>query len=65
VEDGIRALRDAKTYMCALAGDSRREWSAWDEVGAQTVEVLLCRSIELRNQMIRDREAAAVGGDAA
>jgi hypothetical protein len=52
IEAGISTLRAAKDFMCALAGDTSHEWLAWDEVGATALEVVLQRSIVLRNRLI-------------
>jgi hypothetical protein len=65
VENGIRELRDVKTYIDAVASDTSRDWHAWNEVFATATGVMLQYSTELRNQLIRDQQAAATPPDAA
>jgi hypothetical protein len=69
IEDGIITLRNAKTYIGAISQDPDNDyWHAWNETCAVSVDVLLKRSIELRNRLIheqvREQQAATVPSNA-
>jgi hypothetical protein len=66
VENGIRALRDAQVYLHAIAVNPDQDfWQAWNETCSVAVDVVLQRSIELRNRMIGEQQNTALSDDAA
>jgi hypothetical protein len=61
IENGIRALRETQVYLHAIAVNPEHDfWQAWNETATCSIDVVLRRSIELRNRMI-----AATPGDEA